>query len=160
MKTSSSQPTVTAKYRIIVPTHQYESVPTVFKVWFGKRYFIWKGKSLLQSCQFLAESIERFIRLQKTDDTDYLYHVCSYVKKTRITQATVEVIDNSFIRNIRDTESINGYAMLVMEQKLLDKAKKDPLCLNNNLEAYVSNWISSAHKLKFDEYLKKKKNGI
>ena len=46
--------------------------------------------------------------------------------------------------------------MLVMEQKLLDKAKKDPLCLNNNLEAYVSNWISSAHKLKFDEYLKTK----
>ena len=47
--------------------------------------------------------------------------------------------------------------MLVEEQKLLDRAKNDPMCLNNNLEAYVSNWISPAHKEKFEEYLKKRK---
>ena len=122
-----------------------------------KKYLIWKGKSLLQSCQFLAEGIERFIRLQKTDDTDYLYHVCTHIKKTRCITASVEVIDNTFIRAKNGGESINGYAMLVLEQRLLDKAKNDIMCLNNNLEAYVPNWISVAHKQKFEELLKKKK---
>jgi len=157
MKTKASEPTVTTKYHIVVPTHQFESIPTLFKVYFGKKYLIWKGKSLLQSCQFLAEGIERFIRLQKTDDTDYLYHVCNHIKKTRCIQATVEVIDNSFMRTRNGSESINGYAMLVEEQKLLDRAKNDLLCLNNNLEAYVPNWVTVAHKDKFAEYLKKKK---
>ena len=156
MKTKASEPTVTTKYHIVVPTHKFESIPTLFKVFFGKKYLIWKGKSLLQSCQFLAEGIERFIRLQKTDDTDYLYHVCKHIQKTRCIQATVEVIDNSFLKTRKESTSINGYGMLVEEQKLLDRAKNDPLCLNNNLEAYVSNWISPAHKEKFEEYLKKR----
>ena len=158
MKTSASKVTVTEKWHIEVPTHQYESIPTVFKVYFGKKYFIWKGKSLLQSCQYLAESIERYIRLQKNIDTDYLYHVCNHIKKTRSQLATVEVIDNSFVRSIKGAESINGYALMVAEQKLLDKAKNDELCLNNNEEAYVPAWISIAHKEKFAQYLVDKKS--
>ena len=156
MKTSASIPTITQKWPIEVPTHQYESLPTVFKVWFGQKYLIWKGKSLLQSCSFLAESIERYMRLKKDIDTDYLYHVCNHIKRTRCIKATVEVIDNSFMRTLKGAESINGYAMLAAEQKLLDKAKKDPNCLNNNMEAYVPNWITSAHKEKFEQYLKSK----
>lgn len=157
MKTSASKPTITDKWHIEVPTHQYESLPTVFKVYFGKKYMIWKGKSLLQSCQYLAESIERYTRLKKDIDTDYLYHVCNHIKKTRCIMATVEVIDNAFVRNIKGAESVNGYALLVAEQKLLDKAKNDELCLNNNAEAYVPAWISAAHKEKFTEYLNGKK---
>lgn len=154
MKTSSSKPTVTTKWPIEVPTHQYESVPTLFKVHFGKKYLIWKGKSLLQSCQFLAEGIERYIRLLKNDDTDYLYHVCNHIKRTRCISATVEVIDNSFMRNIRGAESVNGYAMLVAEQKMLDRASKDPDCLNNNEAAYVPQWITALHLEKFDAFMK------
>lgn len=157
MKTSASSPTVTDKWHIEVPTHQYESIPTVFKVWFGKKYLIWKGKSLLQSCQYLAESLERYIRQQKDIDTDQLYHVCNHIKKTRCIVATVEVIDNAFIRTIKDSESINGYALLVAEQKLLDKATGDPLCLNNNEYAYTPKWISKAHIDKFDQFLKDRK---
>jgi len=156
MKTSSSKPTVTSKWHIEVPTHQYESLPSIFKVWFGKKYLIWKGKSLLQSCEFLAEGIERFMRLKKTDDTDYLYHVCKHIVRTRCIRATVEVIDNSFIKKKGDSESINGYGMLVMEQRLLDKAKNDADCLNNNAEAYVPNWIKKDHILKFEEFIKKR----
>lgn len=70
---------------------------------------------------------------------------------------TVEVIDNSFMRTIKDVQSINGYAMLVAEQKLLDKAKNDELCLNNNAEAYVPNWITAAHKEKFEKFLQDRK---
>jgi hypothetical protein len=67
--------------------------------------------------------------------------------------ATVEVIENEYIRTIKDAVSINGYAMLVAEQKLLDRAKNDPDCLNNNAEAYVPNWMSAAHKEKFEQFL-------
>jgi hypothetical protein len=63
------------------------------------------------------------------------------------------VLENTFIRTIKGTESINGYAMLVAEQKLLDKAKNDHDCLNNNAEAYVPNWITAAHKEKFETFL-------
>lgn len=71
--------------------------------------------------------------------------------------ATVEVVDNSFVRQIKDVESINGYAMLLAEQKMLDKAKNDPDCLNNNAEAYVPNWMKAVHKEKFELFLKDRK---
>lgn len=159
MKTSASIPTVTKKWPIEVPTHQYESIPTLFKIWFGKKFLIWKGKSLLQSCENLAEGIERYRRLMKNDETDYLYHVCAYIKSARVVYATVEVIDNSFIKTIRDSESINGYALLVAEQKLLDKHRNDANCLNNNLEAYVplGPWIKAAHKERFTIFLSNRK---
>lgn len=157
MKTSSSLPTITKHFHIEVPTHQYESVASVFKIYFGKKYLIWKGKSLLQACKFIAEGVDRNIRLKRSDDTDYLYHVCNHVKKTRCIKATVEVIDNSFERTIREAHSINGYAMLVLEQRLLDKAKNDELCLNNNEIAYVPNWMTQAHKDKFEELISNRK---
>lgn len=155
MKTKTNAPTVTKKYHIEVPTHTYDSDPSIFKVWFGKHYLIWKGKSLLQSCQFLAENIERYIRLQKNIDTDYLYHVCNHVKRTRCMQATVEVLGQDFIRRGTE-EAIDGFKMLKMEQDLLNKAKNDTLCLNNNLIAYVSGWITKKDQEKFSEYLKPK----
>jgi hypothetical protein len=74
--------------------------------------------------------------------------------------ATVEVLDNSFMRTIKDVQSINGYSMLVEEQKLLDKAKNDELCLNNNYEAYVPNWITAAHKEKFEQFLLTRKKRV
>lgn len=157
MKTSAGIPTITRKWPIEVPTHKYESLPSLFIVWFGKKYLIWKGKSLLQSCEFLAEGIERYFRLQKNDDTDYLYYICNHIKKHKVIHATVDVVDNSFIRHIKEMESINGYAMLLAEQKLLDKAKNDLNCLNNNAEAYVPNWMKPAHKEKFEKYLADRK---
>lgn len=156
MKTKTNAPTVTSKYHIEVPTHTYDSGPTVFKLWFGKHYLIWKGKSMLQACQFIAENIERYIRLQKNIDTDYLYHVCNHVKKTRCQKATVEVLGQDFTRR-GASEAIDGYKMLKMEQELLYKAAKDPFCLNNNDMAYVSNWIAQKDVDKFNEYISSKK---
>jgi hypothetical protein len=151
MKTKTNEPTITKKYHIEVPTHQYMSVPTVYKVWFGKHYLIWKGKSLLQSCEFLAEGIERYIRLKKNEDTDYLYYVCRHIVKTRCLKATIEVIANDFQKE--DSEAINGLKMLKLEQELLDKAT-DEYCLNNNSEAYIPGWVNKAHVEKFEKWLK------
>lgn len=157
MKTKTNKPTITKKFHIEVPTHNYMSVPTVFNVWFGKYYLIWKGKSLLQSCEFLAEGIERYIRLGKKDETDYLYHICNHIKRTRCIKATVEVIDNTFKKE--DSDGINGFKMLKLEQELLDKAK-DGYCLNNNAQAYVPQWVNKAHVERFTKYLAAKKKGV
>lgn len=154
MKTAINKPTTTKKFHIDVPTNQYLSPPAVYKVYFGKHYLIWKGKSLLQSCGYLAESIERYIRLKKNDETDYLYHVCNHIKRTRCIKASVEVIQTEFKKE--DSESINGFRMLKLEQELLDKAKDD-LCLNNNAEAYIPKWVKQAHVERFMKYLKEKK---
>ncbi len=72
--------------------------------------------------------------------------------------ATVEVIDNNYEREIKGAKSINGYAMLIDEQRLLDKAKNDADCLNNNAEAYVPNWITVAHKEKFEKFIADRKS--
>lgn len=143
-------PTVTEKFPIEVPTNEFLSTPAVFKVYFGTHYLIWKGKSLLQSCKYLAESIERYRRLKKDDETDYLYHVCNHIKRTRCISASVEVVANDFIKE--GSSSINGLKMLKLEQALLDKAK-DGLCLNNNAEAYLPKWISKPHIEKFTKLL-------
>lgn len=70
-------------------------------------------------------------------------------------QATVEVLGQDFIRRGTE-EAIDGFKMLKMEQDLLNKAKNDTLCLNNNLIAYVSGWITKKDQEKFSEYLKPK----
>lgn len=105
----------------------------------------------MQSCEFLAEGIERYIRLKKNDDTDYLYYVCRHIVKTRCIKASIEVIANDFQKE--DSEAINGLQMLKLEQELLDKAK-DEYCLNNNSEAYIPGWINKAHVEKFENWLK------
>lgn len=147
MKTSTFKPTVTKKFHIEVPTNTYESVPSVFKIYFGSHYLIWKGKSLLQSCQIVAEGIERYLRMLKNDEADYLYHVCNHIKKTRCIKATVEVLENEFMKG--ESTVINTYKMLMAEQKYLDKAKNDPLCLNNNEQAYISKWMPPKEVEKF-----------
>lgn len=133
MAYSSEKPVVTTKYHIEVPTHEYYATPCIAKVWFGKKYYIVKCKSLFPSMQNMAEVIERALRTAKYDDTNMFYHVISYIKKARIIQGRVEMIENDFEK--RECE------MLKMEQALLIKHKDDVNCLNNNMEAYIPKWI-------------------
>lgn len=146
-------PTVTKKWHIEVPVQTYASVACVYKVWFGKSYFIWKGKALLQSAKQLAESIERYLRLQKDEPTDFLYHVCAYIKRTRCTSAKVEVMDTEFIKE-GTQNAIDVYKLLKLEQRLLNEAKGDTLCLNNNQQAYISRWMEEEHRPEVNRFLK------
>lgn len=149
MKVSATKPTVTKKYHIEVPTHKYFSTPCVYRVWFGKRYIIWKGKSLLQSVQQMAEVLERALRLGWSDNTNYFYHVWTYIKKARITKGNVERLHDDF--------TDDPMAMLQMEQQYLDKAYNDPDCLNNNAIAYVPGWMGPAVEKEFNTWLKTRK---
>lgn len=125
--------------------------PSVFKVYFGKSYLIWKGKSLSQSCDLIAKSIAAKMRQTvPVVESDWMYHVYSHIKRTRCLHGRVEVVDNDFLK--ASTGGIDAMSMLKMEQRLLDQSKKDPLCLNNNVQAYVpesNSYISDAIKAKF-----------
>ena len=157
-KQKRTNPTDTKQFgfSIIVPTDKYGAVPTVYKVYFGKtnpKYLIWKGKSLLQSCEILAKSISAGIskinRGIPIPETDYLYHVLKYIKSQRCTSATVDVEASDFIDEFGD---VDGLKVLKFEQRLLDEADGDPLCLNNNEQSYVpvnNVWITQATRDQF-----------
>lgn len=154
MKISSVGKNVDTKqfgYSIIVPTEKNSSVPTLYKVFFGTHYFIWKGKALLQSCEILAKSISATLsRMNKGElikPSDQLYHVVKHIKSKRVDHATVEVISNDYID---ENDVINGLQILKDEQRLLDESGDH--CLNNNEQSYVplnNIWISEETKQKF-----------
>jgi hypothetical protein len=102
----------------------------------------------------LAVMIDRWLKKGDIPDTDYLYYVVKHIKTTRVLQATVEVIANEFYRNVNET-SIDGFKLLKAEQELLNKAKNDYMCLNNNEIAYTPKWITNNDILKFEKYLAK-----
>lgn len=156
MKTSTNTPKITSKFHIEVPTDTYVGSPAcVYKVWFGKSYLIWKGKRLLQSAEMLAESIERYIRLDKDEPASWIYHVCNYIKRHKCTRAKIEMEASDFIKP-GTTEAIDGYRLLKCEQALLDEAAGDPNCLNNNEQAYIPGWINPDDSNKFLRTWKKK----
>lgn len=165
MEQKRNEPTDTKQFgfSIIVPTHKYGAVPTVYKIYFGKKYLIWKGKSLLQSCEIMAKSISAGIskinRGIPIDETDYLYHVIKHIKSTRCTSA---VVDDKGIFNefLDEFGAIDGLSVLKTEQRLLDEADGDIMCLNNNEQAYVpinNIWITQPMKDKFLKWYKERK---
>jgi len=55
---------------------------------------------------------------------------------------------------------IDGLRVLKLEQYLLDEADGDPLCLNNNVQAYVPDnnvWITQPMKNKFLKWYKERR---
>ncbi len=148
MKVSSVSPKVTDKWPIEAPTHTYYSNYAVYKIWFGKNFLIWKGKSFLQSVQSIATLIERGLRLGIADDSHYLYHVVGYIKRARVTRGYVEIVD------IADFDEKDWIKFLKIEQELLTAHKNDPNCLNNNFNVYVPEWMGIDMKLKFEQWLK------
>lgn len=150
-------------YSILIPTNKNPSVPSVYKVYFGKKYLIWKGKSLLQSCEILAKSISANLsKISKGDsieDTNYLYHVMKHIKSTRCYSAYVD--NDSIINDFgNDKVDLDVLLLLKTEQRLLDEAEGDPLCLNNNIQAYlpVNNiWIFEPIKKQFLKWYKERR---
>lgn len=71
--------------------------------------------------------------------------------------ATVEDVINDFTDPVN---GVDGLAVLKCEQRLLDEADGDVLCLNNNLQSYlpVNNvWITQPVKNKFLKWYKERR---
>lgn len=143
-------------FPIQIPPNE-PSVACVYKVFFGKKYLIWKGKALWQSCELLGKSISAALsKYEAIEDTNYLYHVIAHIKKTRCLFGRVEVIANDFTDAYG---SIDGLSCLKQEQISLDEAEGNYLCLNNNVQAYIpqnSTWITDIDKQRFLTWFKRK----
>jgi hypothetical protein len=116
---------------------------------------------MLQSCELLAKSISAGIskinRGIPIPETDYLYHVLKHIRSTRCITGVVQLEAGDFVDEFG---VIDGLAVLKCEQKLLDAAEGDVLCLNNNVQAYVplnTIWITQANKNKFLKWYKERK---
>lgn len=112
---------------------QYEttSVTCVFKLWFGSKYFIFKGMRMDKTVETLSVQIHREMNNQKDDSI--LFKAVAYIKRARIVTMTVEII--------YETDAILD--LLTMEYEELQEAKKDPNCLNTRFtnNEYYPKWI-------------------
>lgn len=157
------KPTSTKQFgfELIIPAKQHLGLPTVYKIVFGTKYFIWKGKSLQQSCEIMAKSISAGLsKINKgvpLEDTNYLYYVLKHIKSSRCTSGKVDVLYNDFYDEFG---AIDGLKVLKCEQLELDAADGDLLNLNNNEQSYIPDnniWITQPMKNKFLKWYKERK---
>lgn len=116
-------------YRHVL-TGDYTAQPTVYKLNFGKKYYIFKGKNLFHSVETICNDIDRFLSRGVKDD-HLLKKVVEYVKRARILFCKVDVL----------LQTDNLAHLIEFENLTLAKAKEDPDCLNWKFKAHVPKWI-------------------
>lgn len=110
---------------------KYPSNTCLVKIWFGKKYFIWKAKALRQTAEQVCRDLSRKYRLGCAE-TDLFYPVVQYIKRGRILSCTFEVI----------LATENHQELVDAETELLNRVFGTPECLNNRSEPYLPNWIN------------------
>lgn len=112
---------------------KYPSNTCLVKIWFGKKYFIWKAKALKQTADQVCRDLSRKVRLG-CPETDLFYQVAQYLRRFPVRSCTFEVV-----------MATDDHAELIdQEAKLLKQSYGTPECLNNNSESYLPSWISMA----------------
>lgn len=109
---------------------RYQCKTCLVKIWFGKKYFFWKSKSLRQSAEQVCRDLSRKAR-NGCSETDLFFNVATYVRRYRIPACVFEVI--------LTTE--NHTQLVEYEAKLLKKFYGTSDCLNNTPEPYIPAWI-------------------
>lgn len=140
----------------------------LYRLYYGDRYIIAKGKTLAGSVFLIEKGYAYFIaggggtgrrnlggvgHKEGDGKNTYYRKFYSYIKKNPALDFRVEVI----------LESNNGYQLLKAEQEELTKAIRDKKLLNNNITAYIPKyrvdtqsygWISRAYVMNFKRFLK------
>jgi hypothetical protein len=107
------------------------SVTCVFKLWFGKKYYIYKALKLHQLLENLSAQIHR--ERQNVKENSILFEVIKYINKSRVTMMEVEVL-----------KATDEYVDLLMtEYEALQEAKDDDNCLNLKFvnHEHFPNWM-------------------
>jgi hypothetical protein len=106
----------------------------VFRLLFGKKYFIFKGLRIVNTIEGLSKQIHREKFTPKEDSI--LFKAVAYVRKARITVMEAELL----------FESDAIVDVLLAEYEALQAAKNDPDCLNTRFynNEYFPNWIPQA----------------
>lgn len=117
----------------------------VYKAWFGKKYLVWKGKSLQQSVNMISVELDRRLRLGSTGPDDQFVKVCPYIRKARVGMMEIEAV----------LLSDNPVELLICEYNELKKASTDPNCLNIAFFPHVPKWIPETAHNEFRSYIAK-----
>lgn len=121
--------------------------PTLFKIWCGKKYYIWKSNSVKALMQKVVESqIQKEIQVPKA--TSIFYKLSQHCKAKKVDVIVVEVLMVA-----------SPYNILVAEYDMLQASKKDENCLNmtfSNHDTYPR-WIPQDDINAFKTYYTKGK---
>lgn len=145
---------------IHIPNEYFETESCVYKLYYGDRYVIVKGKTLAGSIYLIEKGYANFISSwggaggkEWDDDANLFYKkFYLYIHKHPKLQFKVQVI----------LESNNAYDLLVCEQNEIDACMSKKKCLNSNLYAYIPKfrpktdshgWISKTDVNSFNEFL-------
>lgn len=146
---------------ISLTEEQHETESCLYKLCYGKKYIVVKGKTLAGSVYLIEKGYAYFIAggdhgegHKEGDGKNTFYHkFYQYIKDNPGLVFRLEVV----------LETNNGYQLLKNEQIELNKAFYDKNLLNNNLTAYLPKyrqqtgsygWISRAHVLNFRKFQK------
>lgn len=121
----------------------HPSTSCIFKMWFGKKYLIWKGKALHQSVNTVSVDLDRRLRLGCDEESVYK-HAVAYIRKARIALFEVEVV----------FASDEPVELLRREYELLKEGSQDPDCLNTSFDPLLPKWITADHIEKYDNWKK------
>lgn len=136
----------------------------VYKLHYGDRYIIAKGKTLAGSVYLIQKGYAGFIAGGKLagkgqghkeweGKNTYYMRLYSYIHQNPGLPSWVEIL----------LEGNNGYQLLKCEHIELQRSVRDKKCLNSNVTSYIPQyrpstkshgWISRAHVLCFKKYLK------
>lgn len=139
----------------------------VYKLWYGNKYLIVKGKTLSGSVYLIEKGYAAFIAAgggtghqeggsgQNEWDgvNSYYFKFYRYMHKNPNLDARIEVL----------LESNNAYELLKTEQIQLQNCIRDKNCLNSNLNAYIPKyraktksygWINKGSVLAFQKFMK------
>lgn len=133
-------------FRYSFKRDDYTSASCVYKLWFGKKYFIWKAKALFQSVDTMSVDIDRRLRNGMKEGDMYTL-VIAHIKRARVTQMEAEAI----------VFNDNPEELLIAEYEALKAAKGDPDCLNMGFYPYLPKWIPESAVKVLEEYIHKKR---
>lgn len=151
---------------ILIPDEYFEVESTVYKLYYGDRYIIVKGKTLTGSIYLIERGYAAFISAgggsgnksggqgQKEGDgkNTFYFKFYSYIHDNPKLQFNVQVL----------LESNNPYELLKLEELQLRASIRDKKCLNNNVTAYIPKynkkstmygWINKGSVLAFKKFL-------
>lgn len=115
-----------------MPPQASTGQPALYKLHFGKKYFIWKGKTFKESVdQNMVDIYRTWSKIDTAKKDHFFYPVAAYIKRTRTYQARIELI--------MQTDDVD--ALIQREADILQECQGDDNCLNTSFEPYRPKWI-------------------
>jgi hypothetical protein len=149
---------------ILIPDEYFETESCVYKLYYGDKYLIVKGKTLAGSIFFIEKGYASVISsgggkqrthdIQKEweDKNKFYFKFYKHIYDNPKLQFRIEVL----------LETNNAYHLLKREQQELTKSIRDKKCLNSNLTSYIPKfntktnmygWITKKQVASFRRFL-------